>query len=92
MVCTTAYWVTDIVYVAAKLGLADHLAEAPKSADELAGPTRTPRTFPLPSHEDAREPRHLDRECAAPLFFNAAGRRAQDWRTRLGACHNPNSR
>ena len=37
----TAYWVPDIVYVAAKLGLADHLAEAPKSADELAGPTRT---------------------------------------------------
>jgi hypothetical protein len=37
----TAYWVSDIVYVAAKLGLADHLAETPKSADELAGPTRT---------------------------------------------------
>jgi methyltransferase family protein len=37
----TAYWVTAIVNVAAKLRLADHLAEALKSADELAGPTRT---------------------------------------------------
>ena len=37
----TAYWVSDIVHVAAKLGLADHLAEGPKTADELAGPTGT---------------------------------------------------
>ena len=37
----TAHWVSDIVYVAAKLSLADHLAEGPKAADELAGPTGT---------------------------------------------------
>jgi O-methyltransferase domain/Dimerisation domain len=37
----TAYWVSDIVYVAAKLSLADHLAEGPKSAEELAGLTGT---------------------------------------------------
>jgi hypothetical protein len=37
----TAYWVSAIVYVAAKLSLADHLAEGPKAADELAGPTGT---------------------------------------------------
>jgi hypothetical protein len=37
----TAYWVSDIVYVAAKLSLADHLAEGPKTAEELAGPTGT---------------------------------------------------
>jgi len=30
-----------IVYTAAKLDLADHLAQGPKSADELAGPTGT---------------------------------------------------
>ena len=36
-----AHWVSDIVYVAAKLSLADHLAEGPKSADEIAGPTGT---------------------------------------------------
>ena len=36
-----AHWVSHIVYVAAKLNLADHLAKGPKSADELAGPTRT---------------------------------------------------
>lgn len=37
----TASWVSGVVYAAAKLGLADHLATGPKSAVELAGPTRT---------------------------------------------------
>jgi hypothetical protein len=32
-----AHWVSHIVYVAAKLSLADHLANGPKSADEIAG-------------------------------------------------------
>ena len=36
-----AHWVSHIVYVAAKLGLADHLANGPKSAHDLAGPTET---------------------------------------------------
>jgi hypothetical protein len=36
-----AHWVSNIVYVAAKLSLADHLAEGPMSADQLAGPTGT---------------------------------------------------
>lgn len=35
------YWVSRIVYEAAKLGLADHLAGGPKSAEDLAGPTGT---------------------------------------------------
>ena len=34
-------WVSGIVYAAARLGLADHLAAGPKSAAELAGPTGT---------------------------------------------------
>jgi hypothetical protein len=34
----TATFVAKVVYVAAKLGLADHLATGPKSAEELAGP------------------------------------------------------
>jgi alkyl hydroperoxide reductase subunit AhpC/2-polyprenyl-3-methyl-5-hydroxy-6-metoxy-1,4-benzoquinol methylase len=37
----TAHWHSRIVYVAAKLRLADHLASGPKTADELAGPTET---------------------------------------------------
>jgi alkyl hydroperoxide reductase subunit AhpC/2-polyprenyl-3-methyl-5-hydroxy-6-metoxy-1,4-benzoquinol methylase len=37
----TAHWISRIIYVAAKLGLADRLAEGAKSADELAGPTGT---------------------------------------------------
>lgn len=37
----SAYWISRLVYAAAKLGLADHLAAGPRSAAELAGPTRT---------------------------------------------------
>jgi hypothetical protein len=36
-----AHWASRIVYVAAKLSLADHIANGPKSAKELAGPTGT---------------------------------------------------
>jgi O-methyltransferase/methyltransferase family protein len=37
----TAHWVSRIVFVAAKLGLADRLADGARSAEELAGPTAT---------------------------------------------------
>ena len=37
----TASWVSVMVYAAAKLGIADHLAAGPKSAVELADATRT---------------------------------------------------
>jgi len=37
----TAYWVSQILYAATKLNLADHLADGPKTADSLAGPTQT---------------------------------------------------
>jgi hypothetical protein len=37
----TGYWVSRILYAAARLGLADRLADGPKSAAELAGPTET---------------------------------------------------
>src|SRR5204862_6900191 len=36
-----AHWVSHIVYVAAKLGLADHLSKGAMSAEQLAGPTGT---------------------------------------------------
>jgi hypothetical protein len=36
-----ASWIAPVVYAAAKLGLADHLAAGPKSAAELAGITGT---------------------------------------------------
>jgi hypothetical protein len=36
----TSYWISKVVYAAAKLGLADQLAAGPRSAAELAGPTR----------------------------------------------------
>ena len=37
----TAHWVSHILYVAAKLSLADHLAKGPTRADELAVTTNT---------------------------------------------------
>jgi len=37
----TASWISAMVYAAAKLGIADHLASGPKSAEELAGLTGT---------------------------------------------------
>ena len=36
----SGYWVSAVVSAAAKLGLADQLADGPKSAAELAGPAR----------------------------------------------------
>lgn len=35
----TAYWLSRLVYTAANIGLADHLADGPKSAADLAGVT-----------------------------------------------------
>ena len=35
------YWTTQTIYVAAKLGIADLIAETPKTADELAQATKT---------------------------------------------------
>lgn len=37
----TAFWVSRVVYVAARLGLADRLADGPRSAVVLSGPTGT---------------------------------------------------
>lgn len=37
----SAYWISKLLYAAAKLDLADRLADEPKSADELAGSTET---------------------------------------------------
>jgi len=37
----TAYWASRLLYVAAKVGLADHLTDGAKTAEALAGPTGT---------------------------------------------------
>lgn len=36
-----AHWGSHLIRLAAELGLADHLAKGPKTAEELAGPTKT---------------------------------------------------
>ncbi len=37
----TAHWVSHVVHAAAQLSLADHLASGPRTAEDLAGPTKT---------------------------------------------------
>ena len=37
----TGYWISKAIYVAAKLGVADLVAEGPRTADELAAATQT---------------------------------------------------
>jgi len=39
----TGYWLSQAVYVAAKLGLADLLKDGPRSCEELAAATGTDR-------------------------------------------------
>jgi hypothetical protein len=42
----SGYWTSQVLYVAAKLGIADLLKEGPKTADELASSTQThPRSL-----------------------------------------------
>ena len=67
-----AHWVSHIIYVAAKLSLADHLANGPKLRRGACGTDRDPGAFSLSPHADAREPRDLDRGCDAPLRLDAA--------------------
>src|SRR5215831_7073817 len=42
----TGYWLSQMLYVAAKLGLADLVTDGPRTADELASATQT-RPRPL---------------------------------------------
>jgi Dimerisation domain len=37
----SGFWISRSIYIAAKLGIADHLRDQPKSADELAAATGT---------------------------------------------------
>ena len=83
----TGSWVSAIVYAAAKLGLADHLAAGPKSAAELAGATRHARTVAASLDAHAGQPRHPHRTRRAAVRADAARRGAQDRRARLGASH-----
>jgi DNA-binding IclR family transcriptional regulator len=52
----TAYWVSQLVVIAANVRLADHLADGPRSAGDLAGVTGTnPRAL----HRFMRTPASL---------------------------------
>ena len=69
----TGSWVSAIVYAAAKLGLADHLAAGPKSAAELAGATRYARAVAASLDADAGQPRHPHRGDAQRFALTPLG-------------------
>ena len=81
-----AYCTSRIVYIAAKLGLADHLAEGPKTADALAGATGTHAPSLYRAHANSREPRILTEDATAPICPDATRRGSQDSCTRLSTC------
>ena len=80
-----AHWVSRIVHLAAKLGLADYLADGPKSAEELAAPTATLAPSLYRPDADAFEPRHSDRVGDAPFRIDTARRGAEERGAGLGA-------
>jgi hypothetical protein len=47
----TGYWISSLIYTAAKTGLADHLADGPRSAADLSEPTGA---LPRPLHRYMR--------------------------------------
>ena len=68
-----ASWVSAIVYAAARLALADHLAAGPKSAAELAGVDGHARAVPASPDADAGRPRHPHRAGGAAFRADAVG-------------------
>jgi hypothetical protein len=67
-----SYPATHAIYVAAKLGIADLVAEVPKTADELADETKSPRPLAQSGTPDASKHRHFLRRCSWPISRNAA--------------------
>ncbi|MCI0538548.1 MAG: acetylserotonin O-methyltransferase [Verrucomicrobiales bacterium] len=81
----TGYWITQLIYVAAKLGLADRLAGGPKTSDDLAADCGV----------QPRELHRLLRALASEGVFQEAGPRTfantplSDWlrQERTGSLH-----
>ena len=74
------HWVSRIVYVAAKLDLADRLANGPKSADELAGPTGTHAPRCIGSCERWRRSASSARATAVSSHSRLSARRSRPMR------------
>jgi hypothetical protein len=66
------HWVSQILYTAATLRLADHLADGPLSAEQLATPTVTHAPVAPPSAARARRPGRPHRGRRAPVRAHAA--------------------
>ena len=63
----TGYWVSQALYVAAKLGVADLLVDGPRSVDDLATATQAHALLASPRAAGAGQRRHLHREQPAGL-------------------------
>ena len=68
----------EVTYAAARLGLADHLAGGPKSAEELAGPLSAHAAVPSPADANARQPGHPHRARGPALRPDASRRGAEN--------------
>lgn len=81
----TASWISAVVYAAAKLGIADHLAAGPRSAVELAGTTRTHAPSLYRLMRTLAGLGILTERGRAAFRAHALGRGAQGRRSRLSA-------
>ena len=100
----TAYWVSQFVCTAANMRLADHLADGPRSASELAAMTganpramhrfmRTLASLGMLAQDERRPLRpHTARGCAEERCAGSGARdRPLDGRTRHSAAPSPSS-
>src|SRR5262245_40020887 len=81
----TGYWVSQAVYVAAKLGIADHMADGPRSCDDLAMADEHTRPVASPRATGARECGCVLGNESWALRPHAAQRPAPERHTRLHA-------
>ena len=81
----TGYWVSQAIYVAAKVGVADHLTNGPRPVAELAEATKTDGTSLRRAAARAGQRRRIHGGPARRLRAHAAVRIAALGRTRLDA-------
>ena len=81
----TMHWVSQMLFVVAKLGVADALSEKPQTVDAIAEARRRARAVPATRAARARERGRVRRGRARPLPPDAARADAAQRQARL-AC------
>ena len=82
----TGYWVSQALYVAAKLGIADLLADGPRPVEDLAATTHTDAPSLRRVLRALRQRRRLHRSKPGRLRAHPARCAAADRDARLHAC------